>query len=270
MTCRRKHTTSECFIHRGGARIGRPQHRKGKAMRIKAVCVCDGYGDFLRYTLPQMQIAFDYLLVVTSKTDSETAAVCSENETPCIKMDAIRRNGRFEKGRAINRALEHFGTGAWIAQIDADIWLPSTFGRLIRAYIELVPSQDDCIFGCRRRIVRGFSHFKRFRNSIQAVLMDRWRATEVIEEQVIRDGCPLPIGYLQMWHPGQSGIHSYCEGHTRYEIEDARFALQWGVARRIVCGLPVYHLQTERHYPMQDWNGRRQPRFGPEMSDGRA
>ena len=52
-------------------------------MKIEAITVCVGYGDFLAATLPENLPLIDDLVVITTAEDEETRAVCRHSCPPC-------------------------------------------------------------------------------------------------------------------------------------------------------------------------------------------
>ena len=101
-------------------------------MRIEAVIVCVGYGDFLAATLPENLPLLDDLVVVTSPDDEETRAVCRKHSVHHVLSEDHRRDGPFNKARMIQRGFDQIGAQDWILHLDADIVLPRKFRKIPR------------------------------------------------------------------------------------------------------------------------------------------
>ena len=101
-------------------------------MKIECVIVCDGYGDFLRQTLPRHPPLFDRIVVVTGFDDAETLALCRQLSVECIPSDVQHKDGdAFNKGRMIDLGLSYCRRDDWVVHLDADMYLPPMTRRLI-------------------------------------------------------------------------------------------------------------------------------------------
>ena len=100
-------------------------------VKIEAVTVCVGYGDFLAATLPENLPLLDDLVIVTTADDEETRAVCRKYSVHHVLSDDHRRDGPFNKARMIQRGLDQIGAHDWILHVDADIVLPRKFRQFV-------------------------------------------------------------------------------------------------------------------------------------------
>ena len=112
-------------------------------MKIEAVIVCVGYGDFLAATLPENLQLLDDLVVVTSPDDEETRAVCRKHSVHHVLSEDHRRDGPFNKARMIQRGFDQIGAQDWILHLDADIVLPRKFRNISTGHT----STNEMIYG---------------------------------------------------------------------------------------------------------------------------
>lgn len=93
---------------------------------MKAITVSVQFGDLLALTLPANSGHFDEVLVVTTEQDRETIEVVQRvSNARLLTTDAFYRHGAaFNKGLAIEEALDVIGREGWICTIDADILMP--------------------------------------------------------------------------------------------------------------------------------------------------
>lgn len=92
---------------------------------MKAIMVSVEYGDILSLTLPRNKHHFDRMMVVTSPDDKETQKVAKRNKVETYITDAFYLDGAvFNKWRAMEEALDHFGRRGWMTIMDADIIWP--------------------------------------------------------------------------------------------------------------------------------------------------
>jgi hypothetical protein len=94
---------------------------------MNAITVCVGYDDFLAKTMPRNWRYFDRWVIVTDYRDERTAEVAGRyaDVAEVLRTDAFYYFGaRFNKGLAIEIALDHLGRDGWILMLDADIVLP--------------------------------------------------------------------------------------------------------------------------------------------------
>jgi len=94
---------------------------------MKALTVCVQYDDLLALTLPKNLRRLDRVVVVTSPADRATVDLVENMPGPvyCHQTDAFYRHGaEFNKGAAIEEALDRLGRDGWIMLLDADTVLP--------------------------------------------------------------------------------------------------------------------------------------------------
>lgn len=245
-----------------------------KHMKIEAVTVCVGCADFLRESAKANAHHFDRWVIVTSKADHETFAVCREFNLPCLQTDDFYRDGdAFNKGRAIQRGINALSCAGWVLQLDADIILPHLFRQAIGS-AELDPAK---IYGADRQRVVGWPAWVKVRDS-------DWRQhsyhcyvrTHPDHEFGHRWASPtdgyVPIGYFQLFHGSAAikfGVHQkpYMAHHSNAARGDVQFAMQWDRRdRELLAEVIVWHLESEPAKLGANWSGRTTCRFGPPPS----
>lgn len=236
-------------------------------MRIEGITVCVGYADFLAHTLPDNRILFDYLVVVTSPSDTETQKVCEYWNVHCVTEPMLVPGPRkFAKGLGINAGLAALTLNDWVVHLDADIALPPKTRKLLEQ-AKLCPKK---IYGCDRMDVPTYEDWQRFR----AMPRVQWEDDVYLHHgpfqtstRVVHPGFDgyTPIGFFQLWNPTASGIRKYPQGHTDAGREDAIFSAQWPRSQReLLPELIAYHLESGPAAVGANWQGRQTPRFGPE------
>ena len=128
-------------------------------MRIEAVIVCVGYGDFLAASLPENLQLFDDLVVVTSPDDEETRAICRKHSVRHVLSQDHRRDGPFNKARMIQRGFDQIGAQDWILHLDADIVLPRKF----RKYLDWAHVDERSIYGADRCNLNSWDEWQRLK-----------------------------------------------------------------------------------------------------------
>ncbi len=249
-------------------------------MRLEAVTVCVGYGDFLAASAPYSLHHLDRWLIVTEPNDHETREVCRKWSLECLLTEDHKR-GNFAKGRAVERGLQHLSADSWRLHLDADIVLPSRFVHLL----ESADLAEDEIYGCDRIMVKSWSEWQR-------LLKSGWLKTQHDYHNRLSwpAGFPVgdrwgslstgwvPIGFFQLWHAGAdehkgSRIKPYPSRHNSACRTDVQHALQFDRRKRsLIPEVVVAHLESEQAKTGANWNGRKTKRFGPEHSkhDGRC
>jgi hypothetical protein len=232
--------------------------------RLEAVVVCDHYSDFLRNTLPENKHLFDRMVVVTSAEDKDTRRLCEFYHVECVPTDVLgTRWGTFCKASGINVGLSALSMEGWVVHLDADIWLPPLTRKLLQA-ANLDPSM---VYGADRFIVKGFRAWDRFKE-LPALQQEAGAyihmgafpvGTRVMQEHF---GGYIPIGFFQLWHPGQSKVRRYPGESNNAGRTDLLFAAQWPRAKRALIPEVVgYHLESVNAQFGGNWNGRKSAPF---------
>ncbi len=235
-------------------------------MKIEAISVSVDYGDFLSHSALWAKSQFDRWIVVTASHDRRTRDICEHHHIECVVTDAFYDNDRaFTKSAGINFGLQHLDLDGWVAHFDADIVLP---GRA-REMIENATLDPLSIWGCDRLLCQSYEDWCRYvtwpevQHSCQTFIQaNDFPLGPRVGKLEVGDGW-YPIGFFQLWNPGESGITSYLD-HGTAGRSDTAFALQWPRGRRgLIPEFVAIHLASEPDQMGQNWRGRRSPHFGP-------
>jgi hypothetical protein len=241
-------------------------------VRVEAVTVCVGYGDFLAETARVNRPLLDDLVVVTSPADDETRDVCRRLSIRHVLSEEHRRNGAFNKGRLIQRALDQIGGHDWILHIDADIVLPQKF----RAFLEWAHLDERAIYGADRCNLIGWDRWQALKTHIGAWDNHAHECAHWFHPD-FRVGARwvsnlhgyVPIGFFQLFH-GSAVVESghrmriYPDHHGDAARSDVQFGLQWDRRhRQVLPEVIVLHLESEPAEIGANWSGRTTKRFGP-------
>ncbi len=243
-------------------------------MKIDCVIVSVDCGDYLAHTLPFNKSLFNRQLIVTAKHDTETQRICQHYNVECFVTDEFYANGdKFNKGRAINAALEHLektgGFTEWAVHQDADIVLPP----LTRHILERVPLNEQFLYGIDRLMCPNYEYWAKF---VQDPMPQHEQAyihvgpypvgTRVMK---LEQGGWVPLGFFQMFHKSSNylGKPYYPDNWDSAATSDLYFAYKWPrTHRHLIPELLAIHLATDdiTYAAMgQNWLGRRTGRFGP-------
>lgn len=240
-------------------------------MKIEAVTVCIGYGDFLLHSAKYNAAQFDRWIIVTEPSDEETREVCRKYSIECLLSKDGKSGGNFVKGVLIERALQHLSKDGWRVHIDADIVLPNRTKMLLEA----AKLEEECIYGCDRIMIKSYEEWEKllssgwlysshdFHNRLNWPVGfqpgSRW---------VGKNEGWVPIGFFQMWS-GASDIYKgvrikrYPSNHNDACRTDVQHALQWDRNnRKFIPELIVVHLESEKAKLGANWKGRTTKRFG--------
>lgn len=130
-------------------------------MKIEAITVCVHYTDLLKLTLKGWLKEVDRLVVVTSSRDPETIEFCKKiknEKLVCHITDVFYEKGaHFNKGAAIEEALNHLDLDDWVLFWDSDIYLTNSNFR------EIVENQakPGSLFGAPRFQVDDINAFRK-------------------------------------------------------------------------------------------------------------
>ena len=238
---------------------------KPKPFYCEAVVVCADYDDFLRFTLPHNKCLFDRIVVVTAEHDKATRRLCEFYHVECVvSKELVPEKGKFCKGTGINKGLERLQLSDWALHLDADIWLPPQT-RILLERAELDPTM---IYGIDRFNVRGAKVWNEF---LDAPVLQHENNTYIhthafpIGTRVMISGRQgyVPIGFFQLWNPGETGIKRYPQGHTGAGREDLLFTYNWPRRKRgFIPEIIAYHLESDDAVMESNWKGRVTARFG--------
>lgn len=241
-------------------------------MRIEAVVVSIGYGDYLWDTLPRNLPLLDDLVVVTSREDRETQSAAVRHGARLLTSEAHLKDGMtINKAAAINFGLGYVRRKDWLLVMDADIVMP----HLARRLIESAEPHQRCIYGVDRWDVPGWIAYASWLTDTAADpgaaylshAPPGWRVGGRISAAG-QDGWS-PLGYWQLWHSSEWDTYPELPG-ANAEAVDLAHAHRWARPRRVL--LPDWyalHLIAQGLPMGADWQGRRSARWGPPAFEGR-
>lgn len=266
-----------------------------RVRHIEAVTVCVGYADFLQETAPWNIPLFEKWLIVTHPSDHQTREVCRRFNLDILLSDDGRRHSDhkfkvkkggmvreeeegFNKGRMLERGLQHTSATGWRIQLDADMALPHRF----RHSLEIADLQEDTIYGIDRVMVRSYDQWKKLIGTgyLQGGQYDYHCRTAWPNGLDIgtRWSHPqmgyCPVGFFQMWHSSQDEwrgirIKPYPMNHGNACRTDIQHSLQWDRHKRaLIPEVMGVHLESEKAERGANWNGRTTKQFGPGVKKG--
>ena len=241
-------------------------------MRIEAVTVCVNYAGELAATAPFNAPIFDRWVIITDPDDERTRRVCRRHHLQCITSSDHARNGDdFNKGRMVERGLQHLSKDCWRLHLDADIALPTR----TRAFLDWAHLDEAYIYGCDRIMCNSAADWNRLLGTgFLNGTLDCGNHSVVfppgftVGTRWARPDCGyVPIGFFQLWHSLADEDHGYRikpypTHHGNACRTDTQHALQWDRRKRVLIPeLIAVHLATSRANGI-NWNGRRSPPFG--------
>ncbi len=241
-------------------------------MRVDAVTVCVGYGDFLAVTLAENAALLDDIVVITSPEDKETQSVCRVHNVRHAISEDYKRGGPFNKAKLINRAFDQIGGSDWILHLDADMVLPRQFRKMLDwAHLDY-----RCIYGADRQRVVGWDEWQSLKRAAgawnnHAHEMGHWFHPKypVMSRLVSSIHGYTPIGAFQLFHGSQliqnnAHVRRYPDDHGDAARTDMQFSLQWDRRnRQLLPEVICLHLESEPGKMGANWSGRTTKRFGP-------
>lgn len=93
---------------------------------MKVILTCVDFSDLLAITLKSNKHHFEEVLVVTTKTDTKTHAVCKDNDVKFLATNGFYTpvGVSFNKFRALNEGVRLIERKGWMCVMDADIIWP--------------------------------------------------------------------------------------------------------------------------------------------------
>jgi hypothetical protein len=242
------------------------------------------YADFLAWTLPWNKQHFDKMVIVTSKDDGATQAICGYHNVPCITTDVFFENDRaFAKAAGINEGLKALKLDSWVVHMDCDIVLPPR----TRKILSRINLQANGVYGIDRMNCYGFCDWVDFVMDPEIqhprqlyTVANRFvlgpRLTKIEFAPVPYDGY-APIGFFQMWHPQGSKVYTYpdhdpADNGRRLGAanrSDTIFGELWPRQHRhLIPEIVAVHLESEfPNVKGLNWRGRRTPLFTVEIEE---
>jgi hypothetical protein len=224
-------------------------------MRLTLVMVSVNYQDYLELVLPWNRPLFDQIVVVTSQQDSGCRELCRTHDVTCLSSYRMCMNGKVNKGRGINEALDQIQADSqWILLSDADI----LHDRQIKARLQASQLKPDTLYGSIRSICptrRAANELVQGRGTGQLYCLPQhdWMSKPVAPPG--RNVYPC-YGFFQLFHASHK--HRYDETHDHYAGSDINFMRRWK-KRQIRTDLLTIHLGPLGG--QSSWYSRKPPRF---------
>lgn len=217
-------------------------------MYLEAITVCIRYGDFLRITLPRNKKLFDHYIVVTSPDDSETQAVCKDNNIGFVKSTRGLKSGKFNKGIFINDGFDALRKTDWILHLDADMVLYDDS----RKKIEQQAVDPDVLYGVARQLCPSAQEWDNYLQTGKQA----WPRQD-------HRKC-IGMGFFQLFNSRAQALQQrtiwYPEQFDTAGRSDRFFFRQWQRHAKL-RSMATVHLE-EGSAPMStNWQGRKTPRF---------
>jgi GR25 family glycosyltransferase involved in LPS biosynthesis len=199
--------------------------------KIDVIIVSVNYNDYLLLSLISNTKIFNNITVVTVDSDKLCQNICKNLGVNCIISERIYENGaKFNKGKAINDAINSLENPDLILLLDADI--------IVKGKIEISELSDDVLYTSDRIIYKNYESFI--------------SETEYLEE--IDKG----FGFFQLFCYNNPVINKYCvfpESSDTAEGSDIEFRDKFSLKRSI--GKKIIHLGETR----ENWKGRTTKKF---------
>lgn len=138
--------------------------------KLDVVIVSVNYNDYLLLSLMNSIKLFENIHVVTSKDDFLCHRICEKFSVNCIKTDIMyENNAKFNKGKAINLALDSLKEESFVLILDADI--------IVSDKIDLKELNTDTIYGTGRYFINNYEELLEYESTsnLENVLYEEFR-----------------------------------------------------------------------------------------------
>jgi len=204
---------------------------------MRAIIVSVDFGDLLEVTLAYNRHHFEDVLVVTTPDDHHTIEVTNSLEAKVYTTNSFYDDGAvFNKWKALEEGLEHYGREGWLCIMDADVLWPKEITNYQR--------QVGNLYTPKRRMMIDLS--KPFPSE------DMWRTFPLHRQQTEF------AGYSQMFHAkdphlGKPPWHEINWRHAGGA--DSFFQMKWPNHHKVRPPFEVLHLGAAG----TNWCGRAVP-----------
>jgi hypothetical protein len=204
-----------------------------------AILTCVEFDDILKITLPRNSRHFSRIMIVTSPDDLKTQEVArSVPNAELFITDAFTRRGAsFNKGLALEEALDALNHSGWLTIMDCDIIMPQALPE--HAYTA------GNMYAPKRHLLEDASLFS---DNLS------WDTVAMKDEIV-------GIGYFQMFHTADPVVADrpwYVTNFLDAGGSDTTLPARWPSDRLLRPPFHVLHLGPIAH----NWFGRITPRLG--------
>ena len=217
---------------------------------LEMITTCVNYGDYLAVTLPYNINVCSKIYVITSKNDLLTQDICRAmgNKVECIISDVFFEKGAiFNKGKAINLALDAAEKKNWLLICDADIILPYNL-NLFLPKLQIL----DAIYSSKREFCTEKKYLNNILNEVNQI-----NSNNIINHPKPWMSCLTwpTVGYFQLFHSYSNFFTQkpkYREDFKTAAGCDLQFARQWPKEKSLNVRARCIHLGQNR----KNWNGR--------------
>lgn len=206
---------------------------------LRCIIICVNYSDYLKYTLPYNRHHYHEVVIVTAERDPPTIEVARQCDAQVFLTDAFWEDGAvFNKFKALEQGLDHFGRHGLLAIKDADVLWPkeivpqwvvqrgeihTPFRRMLVDFCGIIPREEDWTTTLRRH------HFQL-----------QW------------------TGYTQVFHADDPHLGSPPWHLTNWRYAgggDTVFQYKWPANKKVRPPFEVLHLGPAE----TNWSGRASP-----------
>lgn len=125
--------------------------------KLDVIIISVDYNDFLILTLQNNKKIFDNIHVVTSENDFLCQKICKSLNVDCIVTEIMYEDdAKFNKGKAINYAIDKIKPEGFILLLDADI--------IVKNKIELSNLKSETLYTSGRYLIKDYEKLKIYEN----------------------------------------------------------------------------------------------------------
>lgn len=220
-------------------------------MKILIITVCVNYLDYLSFCFEKNKKALSqHYYIITDTKDTGTQNFCKDNGINYFITNAFYDNYcSFNKARAINTFFKQQQDLSdldfeYILLLDADTIInnltdPRALGNknLIDFFIDLPDKDENCIYGCGRRIFKNLDDYNSGR--------------------FIQDGC-FQLGFFQLFHRSKMFFNSeYLIEHRDASVYDCELVKKFNCKKCLALDTDhigsIYMNWSGRHPQSQVW-----------------
>ena len=222
---------------------------------MKAVTVCVEFDDLLRVTLPRYLGLFESVLVVTSEDDKKTVEYVTWLGHQHPNVDFWRTHtfetggAQFNKGLALEGAMDQIGREGWICVFDADMMLPEKV---------VFPELRQCLlYGTRRYELEKKEKWPAY------VTSESWKGLPYLttsHDWPVFSGRVNLGGHFLLFHASDPQLRQrpwFSTNWIHAGGHDSDFVARWPAVGQVLLPFDLLHLGKHEH----NWMGRREDRL---------
>jgi len=237
-------------------------------MKPIAITVCVNYSDFLAWSALVNHGLFKEWYVCTTPDDKDTIDICNNYGLKPVFCD-FQENGKFNKFKGINKALELIKENDWVLFLDADI----LFHPITKRVFSEFSFNKQNIYGCDRINFYDVKELLTYIDNPSNLVNNNW-LINLEEYKVGSRICQFygqhgdngkfdgwnPLGFFQLAHKDYFDSYPYLE-ENEYDHADLLFSKLWHRSRRVLIPeIVAIHIASENVWG-QNWGGRKSKDF---------